>query len=133
MSSELLDKYRSNAFSLVQTNAEGEISEGCFGWLRGIRDRAISLELRKKDGRILAFGYGWLERTEYDPDRGITLYWPNHTVQVTGVNLNTEIRPTVRLYEGLVRHRVPWMRECDQTELFKAEPETTLIESIRWE
>ena len=27
---------------------------GAFGWVRGTRDRAISLELRKKDGSVVS-------------------------------------------------------------------------------
>ena len=34
---------------------------GAFGWLRGIRDRAIMLEIRHRDGRVPAFGYAWLD------------------------------------------------------------------------
>ncbi len=30
---------------------------GSFGWLRGIRDRAIMLELRQKNGNVVAIGY----------------------------------------------------------------------------
>ena len=44
-----------------------------FGFLRGVRDRAIMLELRHRDGRISAVGYAWLSGAEFDPSAGITL------------------------------------------------------------
>ena len=31
-----------------------------FGWLRGIRESAHMLELRKKTGNIVAIGYAWI-------------------------------------------------------------------------
>lgn len=87
---------------------------GCFGWLRGIRDRAVMLELRKRDGNILAIGYAWLERVEFDPSVGITLHACGREIVIQGVNLNCEVRPNVRLFDGIVRHRVPWVRESDR-------------------
>lgn len=135
MSDKLLDKYtRKDAFpALAASDADLELSEGCFGWLRGIRDRAISLELRKKDGQILAMGYGWLSRMEYDPDRGITLHYPDLKVMITGTGLNAESRPTVRLFEGITRHRVPWIRECEAGEYMALSTRLTKIDSIQWE
>src|SRR6266404_1320814 len=81
---------------------------GAFGWLRGIRESARMLELRKKDGNILAVGYGWLERVEFNPSEGITLSIVGRTIRIKGRHLNGEARPAVRLFEGITRHRVPW-------------------------
>ncbi len=100
---------------------------GCFGYLRGIRDRAVMLELRKRDGSILAIGYAWIDRMEYVPERGITLLGPEHLVQISGSGLNQVAKglicPSLRLatppslYGGLVRHRVAWISETRQTAL----------------
>jgi hypothetical protein len=84
---------------------------GCFGWLRGVRDRAIMLELRKHDGSITAIGYAWLERVQFDPSEGITLHLLGRTIRIKGRNLNNEVRPQVRLFHGIARHRVPWIQE----------------------
>jgi hypothetical protein len=84
---------------------------GCFGWHRGTRDFPKMLELRKKDGSITAVGYAWIERVDYDPDRGITIHALGQTLRITGHNLNAETRPAVRLYQGIVRHRVGWVEE----------------------
>jgi hypothetical protein len=105
---------------------------GCFGWLRGVRDRAPMLELRKKTGNILAVGYAWLERAEFDPSEGITLYLAGQRVHIKGRNLNHDARPLVRLFEGITRHKVPWIREATQADILAARADSCLIEAITW-
>ena len=105
---------------------------GCFGWLRGVRDRSIMLELRKKDGHTLAIGYAWIERVELVPHEGITLHLPGRKVRITGSGLNVEARPTVRLFDGIIRHRVPWIREADRAELLRS-GSGACIERIEWD
>lgn len=105
---------------------------GSFGWLRGIRDRAVMLELRKKDGNVLAIGYGWLERVEFNPSEGITLSIVGQKIRIKGRNLNAEVRQSVRLFEGITRHRVPWVREADEPESMETNDLATFIESIDW-
>src|SRR3954468_3462668 len=85
---------------------DGAEDYGAFGWLRGVRDRAVMLELRKKDGSVSAFGYSWLERVEYDPSAGLTLNFAGQRVKLTGHNINGEVRPNIRLLNGLIRHKV---------------------------
>ncbi len=70
------------------------------------------LELRHKDGSVSAFSYAWLERAEFDPSEGISLHFAGKTVLITGRYLNAEARPNVRLFAGIVRHRVPWIQEA---------------------
>lgn len=103
---------------------------GAFGILRGIRDRAIMLELRKKDGGITAIGYGYLERAEYDPSEGITLHVLGQKIRLKGRNLNAEARPAVRLFEGITRHKVAWVREADHRESMTADDGDTVIDAI---
>lgn len=105
---------------------------GAFGWLRGIKDRAIALELRKKDGNIVAFSYGYVSSVEFDPSEGITLHAAGQAIRIKGRNLNAEVRPTVRLYEGLVRQRVPWVRESDRAENFEALRDSTIVDAIEF-
>ena len=112
---------------------EQEVDDlGTFGFLRGSRERATMLELRKKDGSILAVGYGWLEKLEFDPSDGITLHLPGQTIRIKGRNLNQEVHPKVRLYEAICRHRVPWLREAEEAESFTAAEQEVMIESIEW-
>ena len=88
------------------------------------------LELRRRDGTISAFAYAWLDHAELEPSVGIRLHFGGHCVSITGRNLNAEIRPNVRLFAAIVRHRVPWLREADGTTAFQAEPGAVVIERI---
>jgi hypothetical protein len=136
MTDRLLDKYTKRpAADASKPEPETDEAEdyGSFGWLRGVRDRSIMLELRKKDGHILAVGYSWLERVEFDPSDGITLHLPGHKVKITGSGLNSDARPTVRLFDGIIRHRVPWIREADRTESLKSAPDVVVVDSITWD
>ena len=69
--------------------------------------RCWSLDLRRKDGNIVAFAYAWLEGAEFDLSDGITLRFGIEKVKITGRNLNAGQRSNVRLFAGIVPHRVP--------------------------
>lgn len=118
--------------SRIEPEAEPWDDLGCFGWLRGIRDRATMLELRKKTGTILAIGYGWLERAAFDPSEGITLHLPAQKISIRGKNLNAEIRPMLRLFEGIAKHRVAWVRESSRADKITATDSPCVVESIEW-
>jgi hypothetical protein len=95
-------------------DSEGAEDLGCFGFLRGVRDRALMLELRKKDGSTTAIAYAFIERITYHPDPpndGITIHAAGQKFRITGHNLNTESDNGVRLFGALARHRVPWIAE----------------------
>lgn len=115
-------------------SGEPEPSEDCraFGWLRGTRDRALMLELRRKDGSITAVGYAWLERAEFDPSEGITLCFAGSKIRIKGRNLNSESRPNVRLFEGITRHRVPWVQEAGRGKAMESGEADTVIDAIEW-
>lgn len=84
---------------------------GAFGCLRGVREAARMLELRFRNGNITAFNYSMLDRVDFDPSDGITLTFGRDKVRIAGRNLNAELRPNVSLVQGLIRHRVMWVRE----------------------
>jgi len=128
---ESLVENRLAAESGRATESEALEEFAAFGILRGIRDRAIMLELRRKDGSITAIGYGYLERAEYDPADGITLHVPGQKIRLRGRNLNVEIRPGVRLFESIARHKVAWVREADHRESMMAGDGETIIDSIQ--
>lgn len=135
--SAVLQRYvtgRDSRMGMASEHAEADACDdlGAFGWLRGIRDRAVMLELRRKDGSIVAIGYGWLERVAFDPSEGITLSAAGQKIRIKGRNLNTEVRPSVRLFEGIARHRVPWVREADRATAMESEARATIIDSIDW-
>lgn len=104
----------------------------CFGWLRGARDSAPMLELRKKTGNILAISYSWVEQIEFDPSEGVFLDVGDQRIAIRGRHLNTEIRPGIKLFEGLTRHRVPWIREVSSAELLQVPDDVCVVESINW-
>jgi hypothetical protein len=103
-----------------------------FGWLRGIRDRATMLELRKKSGDVMAIGYNWIERVEFNPTDGITLHIHGDKILIKGRNLNAEIRPEVRLFQGIARHRIAWVQEADRPGSLNGGDRATIIEEITW-
>jgi hypothetical protein len=104
---------------------------GVCGWLRGVGDRAIMLEIRHKDGRISAYGYSWLESAEFDPSNGITLNFAGNPVKIVGRNLDGEIRPHIRLFAGILRHRIPWIQEADGTDVIKAAKDDVVVEEVK--
>jgi len=137
MSDKILQKYMAKTGDKVVSMTGPEESEGVddlglFGWLRGIRDRSVMLELRKANGNIRAIGYGWLEKIDFNPSDGITLYVGSAKIRIKGRNLNSELRPLVRLFEGLARHRVPWVQEADEVTAMRAGKGATVVETIEW-
>lgn len=106
-----------------------------FGFLRGIRERSLSLELRFADGNSLAFPYSWLGPVKYNPSAGLLLKFVGdlvYLVLVEGSNLNALVNDTVSLYDrGLQRHRVTWVREMARAERERAGEGEVVIDRIR--
>lgn len=134
MTDRVLDSYarRLGPSSPLTEPETLEADMGCFGWLRGVRDRAISLELRKKDGHVLAIAYSWIERVEFVPESGVTLYLTSRKITIKGTGLLSEARPSIRLFDGIIRHRVPWVKESDRPTSLGADASAVLIDSIEW-
>jgi len=137
MNDRILQKYTGRNGEPIIDAGGAEESEttsdlGAFGWLRGVRDRAIMLELRKKNGNVLAIGYGWLERVEFDPSDGITLHLVGQKIRIKGRNLNGDARPQVRLFQGITQHKVAWIQEADGPTVLQAGKSATVIEQIEW-
>lgn len=104
---------------------------GCFGWLRGVRDRAVCLELRKRSGDILAIPYSWAERFEFSPSDGVTIQMRGGVIRISGRHLNVERCPGIRLFEGITRHRVSWIQEAGSSPPQDNE-QMTVVETIHW-
>src|SRR3954452_22855256 len=89
-----------------------EDEEACpaFGYLRGARDRALSLEFRFANNNSQAFPYSWLGPMQYDPSAGLLLRFVGdmvYLVLLEGSNLNALVNNSVNLYDrGILRHRV---------------------------
>lgn len=140
MSDNVLDRFSRHlprpadllAKTATEADPEGLDDYGAFGWLRGVRDRAPMLEFRDKQGNIRAFGYGWLHQAEFDPSIGIVLSFASNQVKLIGRNLNAEIRPNCRLFQGITRQRVSFIQEADEATLMRAKDGETIIERIDW-
>jgi hypothetical protein len=133
MAESALDRYTAKVAGSDETAQQDHDAAddlGAFGWLRGVRDRAISLELRHRDGTVTAFGYAWLKKATFDASGEITLDFSGETVRIAGRNLNTEIRQHVRLLNGILRHRVPWIQEADGAAEMTAAKDAVVIETI---
>lgn len=61
MTDSVLQRFAVRSNDNLEQSEEELDDLGTFGWLRGTRDRAIMLELRKKDGNVLAVAYAWLD------------------------------------------------------------------------
>ncbi len=134
MSDSTLRRYLEKPANLPEggnSPAEDLDDLGAFGFLRGTHDRALMLELRYKDGNIDAFPYAWLGKASFDPSKGITLRFGAETVKITGRNLNSEARPNVRLFAALVRHRIPWIQETSESQVWKAECDAAVVDAIK--
>ncbi len=145
-SSNFLEKYTTPSLRTVRPQGRAEpeaalIDEqgedfGCFGYLRGVKERAVMLELHKKTGNIRAIPYAWIESIDYDPSDGLTLRCSVSLIRIKGRNLH-HIGPTadtsaVSLFGALCRQRVPWIRESGKPEVVGADVAITLIDQIDW-
>ena len=107
---------------------EGAEDFAAFGWLRGPSARVLMVEFRKKDGIVRAFAYGYLFEALYDPCEGIRMNFTGQKVRIVGWNLDAETKPNVRLFRGLLRHRVVYVKEADQFDELAASDGETLVE-----
>lgn len=123
MTDNILDRYSSGRITADEPHSTDEESAedlGSFGYLRGIRDRAIMLELRFRTGDVEAFPYTALSRVSFSRSDGITLHFGGTTVRITGQHLDAEVRPNVRLLSAILRQRVMWVGESRSAKMLAA-------------
>jgi hypothetical protein len=53
-------------------------------------------------------------------------------IRIKGRNLNAEVRPEVRLFQGIARHRVAWVQEADRPRNLTGDKQMTIIDQIAW-
>ena len=113
----------------------GEASCIAFGYLRGIRDQALAVEFRLRDGKSTWFPYGWLGTWSYNPCEGLLLKFSGdivYLVLIRGSNLDKALREGVDLtHAGLQRHRVVWVREMSKEDIRKVGETGPTIDSIQ--
>ncbi len=110
-----------------QEKSGGDV-ESCaaFGFMRGLEQRAVSVEFRFRDGNSDGFSYSLLGAWRHNPSVGLLLKFSGGDaltyVLIRGSNLDAllegkEINLTDR---GFQRHRITFVREMDEEELQKA-------------
>ena len=66
-----------------------------FGYLRGMRDRALAIEFRLANGNSEFFPYSWLGPFRYNPSVGLLLRFTGDTLTlalIRGSNLNAPVQ-----------------------------------------
>jgi hypothetical protein len=132
----ILNRDRATPPLLKDSDAEGaEASCGAFGYLRGIRDTAVHVELRFRDGNSTFFPYGWLGNWQYNPSAGLLLKFTGdvvYLVLIQGSNLDQPLSEgAINLTRGgLQRHRILWLREMSEEEIRQVGETGPTIDSI---
>lgn len=128
---------RSNAPSFDKDHdAEGaEDSCEAFGFLRGQRDSATSIELRFRDGNSLWFPYSWMGTWQYNPSEGLLLKFTGdvvYLVLIRGSNLDQPLNEgAINLTRGgLQRHKVLWLCEMSKEDVRRVGETGPTIDSI---
>jgi hypothetical protein len=113
-----------------------EASCAAFGYLRGIRDQAIAVEFRLRDGNRAWFPYAWMGTWQYNPSEGLLLKFSGdlvYLVLIRGSNLDHPLSegPVNLTQAGLQRHRVLWLREMSAEEIRQVGESGPTIDSIQ--
>ena len=120
----------------LKKDGEGEEAQvPAFGYLRGIRDRAITLEIRSKDGNTRWFPYSLMGACQFNPSEGILLKFSGdliYLVLIRGSNLDAPINDGQMnlTAAGLQRHRVVWIREMPEEDIKLVGDKGPTIDSI---
>lgn len=115
-----------------EAQEEEELCCAAFGFLRGLRERAITLEFRFADGNKLALPYSWLGPVSYNPSTGLLLKFVGDRITlilIEGTYLEARVSGT-GLHEGILRNRVVWVREMSTQEVCDAKQAETTVECI---
>lgn len=123
---------------LQSKEADADGTEGsckAFGYLRGIRDQATSVEFRFRDGNSTFFPYSWMGTWKYNPSEGLLLKFSGdlvYLVLIRGSNLDKPLSEgAINLtHAGLQRHRVLWVREMSDEEIRQVGETGPTIDSI---
>lgn len=118
-----------------EEDAGDEDSCPAFGYLRGMRERALAVEFRLRDGNREWYPYSLLASWRHDPSTGLLLKFTGDIVTlvlIRGSNLDMHVSPgMVNLTDhGFQRHRIVWVREMDQDELRKVGDKGPTIDRI---
>ena len=120
-----------------KNSLEGGAEGACaaFGYLRGLHERANSIEFRLGDGNSVWFPYGWLGTVKFDPSQGLLIKFSGdlvYLVLIRGSNLDRSIEGggIDLIRAGLQRHRVLWVREMSEEDIRDTGENGPTIDSI---
>jgi len=118
-----------------EVEADGVASCKAFGYLRGIRDQATSIEFRFREGNSIFFPYGWMGPWKHNPSEGLLLKFSGdlvYLVLIRGSNLEKPLNEgAINLTNaGLQRHRVLWVREMSEDDIRQVGETGPTIDSI---
>jgi hypothetical protein len=136
----VFEAMRSRAAPAGEKEDDDEEMCPAFCSLRGIRDRALALELQFRDGNREWLSYSLLASFRHNPSVGLLLKFTSDLVSlvlIRGSNLDLPVGQNgIHLTGGLQRHRITRVREMDEEELRKAgdgEPTIDRIEVAEFE
>jgi hypothetical protein len=119
-----------------EAEVEGAVGScKAFGYLRGIRDSATSVEFRFSDGNSTWFPYSWMGTWKHNPSEGLLLKFTGdlvYLILIRGSNLDKPLNEgAINLtHAGLQRHRVLWVREMTKDEIRQVGETGPTIDSI---
>ncbi|MEZ6142943.1 MAG: hypothetical protein R3B84_20455 [Zavarzinella sp.] len=102
-SDELLRKFQ---LDRPRMDDEGLVQNPGYGFVRGIRDRAMMLDCQWKSGNRQGFSYHWLSRVELDLSGIVRLSFGPIRIELRGTHLTT-------IYQLAIQQRLVWIREQD--------------------
>ena len=126
----LQDRIHSRRAVVIDEDPDASEDCGSFGFLRGVKERALMLDFRLKNGNREAFPYALLERVSYDPSEGLTLFYLGVSVRLRGRNLMRPVTAGVSLLDAIHRHRVPWIGEVDELRSLLKSEEAIVVTKI---
>jgi hypothetical protein len=124
-----------NAYLQTKEGEAETASCKAFGYLRGIRDSATSVEFRFLSGNSTWFPYSCLGAWKFNPSEGLLLKFNSdliYLVLIRGSNLDKPLNEgAINLTNaGLQRHRVLFVREMTQEEIRQVGEIGPTIDSI---
>jgi hypothetical protein len=120
--------------AVLDEEDQDEVKKGCYGYLRGVRDRACAIHFRLRKGnpflpKCPAGHYALIYYSDWlDDGTGFDLEYDN------GLRITVTGRGLWRIYERILQNRVTWLQEEGRDTIAEtADPEAPRIYAIKVE
>lgn len=126
-------------FHFSRNAAENTVNYACRGtvspdsFIRGVRERALALDLRFADGKSDWLPCICLVSWQFYHSLELLLKFTGDVVMlvlIRGSNLGPLVNRSVNLPHGIQRHRIMWVREMDKAEAKKVGESGPTIDKI---